>query len=554
MPPWYRSGTVAVINGSPTVVGTGTLFTSQASAGDIFIGPDLAMYEITVVPDDTHLSIKTLGGVAGYNGATLSNQAYAVVRNFTSTTNAQLAGKLTVLLNNWQTSQDQFRTWLGGTVNGGPANDGKYPLTDALGNTYNVDCLAKIAAGKFAAGTAAGPSISTTGDTNTGLFFPAADVLAVATAGGERARFGTGGNFLVGLTADDGVNKFQLGGTMILGMTTDATNKSGYIASQQYSSTAEPEGFFVIGGYGYNGGNQVSIGGLSSGYNAASLITLYTAADAVTRTGTERARVTSTGNFLIGTTTETTGQERLQVMHGTALAGSFRSDTANTLRLWRYINTGSAAAGRLLFGALSGTNNQADYASINGIIEVNTDTAQNGSIAFNTATAGSVTEKARLLSNGNLLIGTSTDNTTTGAAKLQVTNGIYLGNSANAAANVLDWYEEGTYIATATGMTTSPTATFKYTRVGNVVTLDILSISGTSNATTYTVTGAPAQIRPAGPKIFSFRVTDNGVYSWGYGTMDNAGTISFYKDAAGSAFTNTGTKGNSSGSISFTLA
>ena len=54
------------------------------------------------------------------------------------------------------------------------------------------------------AGTAALPAVTTTGDTNTGVFFPAADTVAFAEGGVESARFDSSGNFLVGLTSTSG--------------------------------------------------------------------------------------------------------------------------------------------------------------------------------------------------------------------------------------------------------------------------------------------------------------------------------------------------------------
>jgi hypothetical protein len=50
----------------------------------------------------------------------------------------------------------------------------------------------------FAAGTAAAPAITTTGDTNTGMFFPAADTIAFAEGGTESMRIDSSGNVLVG--------------------------------------------------------------------------------------------------------------------------------------------------------------------------------------------------------------------------------------------------------------------------------------------------------------------------------------------------------------------
>ena len=53
---------------------------------------------------------------------------------------------------------------------------------------------------EFNAGTAAAPSITTTGDTNTGIFFPAADTIAFAEGGVESARIDSAGNFGLGVT------------------------------------------------------------------------------------------------------------------------------------------------------------------------------------------------------------------------------------------------------------------------------------------------------------------------------------------------------------------
>ena len=61
--------------------------------------------------------------------------------------------------------------------------------------------LAVTGVSTFAAGTALLPALTTTGDTNTGLWFPAADTIAASTGGTERMRIDSSGNVLVNTTS-----------------------------------------------------------------------------------------------------------------------------------------------------------------------------------------------------------------------------------------------------------------------------------------------------------------------------------------------------------------
>lgn len=79
---------------------------------------------------------------------------------------------------------------------------------DASQNTTIAGTLTTTGVTTFAAGTAALPAITTTGDTNTGIFFPAADQVAITTGGTQRAVVDASGN--VGIGTSSPTQKLEL--------------------------------------------------------------------------------------------------------------------------------------------------------------------------------------------------------------------------------------------------------------------------------------------------------------------------------------------------------
>ncbi|WP_260455489.1 hypothetical protein [Pseudomonas baetica] len=71
--PWYKSGTVSVVQNSNAVIGTGTAFIANSRVGDAFRGPDGDWYEVTNIASDTALSISP-----PYKGPTISGGTYAL--------------------------------------------------------------------------------------------------------------------------------------------------------------------------------------------------------------------------------------------------------------------------------------------------------------------------------------------------------------------------------------------------------------------------------------------------------------------------------------------
>jgi hypothetical protein len=72
---------------------------------------------------------------------------------------------------------------------------------DASQNVTLAGTLTTTGVTTVQAGTAAAPAITTTGDLNTGIFFPAADTIAFAEGGAEVARFDSSGNLGIGTTS-----------------------------------------------------------------------------------------------------------------------------------------------------------------------------------------------------------------------------------------------------------------------------------------------------------------------------------------------------------------
>lgn len=72
---WYRTGTVAVTNGSKNITGTGTFWVNNAQPGDEFEGPDGKRYEVDVVDGNGAMTI-----VEDYAGTTVaSGGAYKII-------------------------------------------------------------------------------------------------------------------------------------------------------------------------------------------------------------------------------------------------------------------------------------------------------------------------------------------------------------------------------------------------------------------------------------------------------------------------------------------
>lgn len=153
----------------------------------------------------------------------------------------------------------------------------------------------------------------------------------------------------------------------------------------------------------------------------------------------------------------------------------------------------------------------------------------------NTTVKGGYVRAAQLQSTSadTLFIGCAFDQNTGGGLGIQG-NGTYkcLGltktdNNGDIVGTMPDVLgESGSFTGTATGLTTTETGTIYYSKVGNQVTLRLPQFAGTSNATTFTITGMPAAIRPSYTETCLVRVRDNGgTITVGYAEILSTGVI-----------------------------
>ena len=102
----------------------------------------------------------------------------------------------------------------------------------------SIGNIAVTGATTFAAGSAAAPSITTTGDTNTGIFFPAANTIAASTDGTERLRLDSSGN--LGIGTNSPAFRLHVSGSssqFALISTTDTTSTTGVLFGDSASNT-----------------------------------------------------------------------------------------------------------------------------------------------------------------------------------------------------------------------------------------------------------------------------------------------------------------------------
>jgi hypothetical protein len=158
----------------------------------------------------------------------------------------------------------------------------------------------------FAAGTVSLPSITTAGDTNTGIYFPAADTIAFTEGGVEAMRINSSAQ--IGIGTSSPVYQTQIYGSgQTTAALTDAGNKGGSLLLNTPAVVAGDGGALLIGAGGSGAKPFAAIKGLlTDGGNNTTGDFAFSTRNASTDTAlTERMRITAGGNVGIGTSAPT---------------------------------------------------------------------------------------------------------------------------------------------------------------------------------------------------------------------------------------------------------
>jgi hypothetical protein len=256
-------------------------------------------------------------------------------------------------------------------------------------STVAATTISASSTATFAAGAAGTPSITTTGDTNTGLFFPAADTIAFAEGGAESMRLDSAGNMGLGVTPSGSWLTSFSNKVMQFGPVGSINSLS--------ASTTNNQTFFSS--------NVIDQGGATYSRINADWVTRYTQ---------------NSGNHVWQTSTTQTGAVSISDLMTLNASGNLGIGTTS-------ITSGGGWTPRLVLAASSGSPAWIIKGASNQELSIGASesmyidclgatTGANNNIIFrNTSTNSSFTpvERARIDSSGNLLVGTTNANPAT---------------------------------------------------------------------------------------------------------------------------------------------
>jgi hypothetical protein len=364
----------------------------------------------------------------GASGATRPRSLF-LAGNITAAGNQTLTGALTVDSTTDSTS----------TTTGSIQTDGGVGIAKALfvGTTANIAGVAT-----FSAGSAAAPAITTTGDTNTGIWFPAADTIAFTEGGVESMRIDSAGNLGLGVTPSGwvaGSNAFQVGSRASLFALGDGRtvvgNNTFYDGSYKYIATATASLYTQVSGQHI--WLQAASGTAGNAITFTQAMTLNASGDLGIGTTSPRSKLDVSGNVYVGASGATTSviiggdstttggfiyEDQTQMIISQITAGPIVFRTTNSERM-RILSGGNVGIGTTSPSYLLDVHKTSDGiisrfrrigATINPALMISANETGN-TVGFSTDYAGATspamtfttqaTERMRLDASGNLGLG-----------------------------------------------------------------------------------------------------------------------------------------------------
>jgi len=251
-------------------------------------------------------------------------------------------------------------------------------VTARTGVRIDAGGLVVVGVTTVAAGSTAAPSITPTGDSNTGIFFPSADTIAFGEGGAEAFRITSSGNAGLATTksyADTNASfgSFSLGGN---------GTKYGLLEINRSDGVAGS----WIDCYGTSGNGDLRI--TTAGTLGA--ITFWTGGEF-----TEKVRITSSGNVGIGITNPS---YKLHVHNNSSSAYTTSSRNTSHLGVYNPNTTSGAYAGIEL--GVDGVGN----ASVANISVIDAGSGSSN-LAIGLRNSNTFEEKVRITSSGSVFVG-----------------------------------------------------------------------------------------------------------------------------------------------------
>jgi hypothetical protein len=398
--------------------------------------------------------------------------------------------------------------------------------------TTGIDVAGTVVAG---AGTALLPSITTTGDLNTGMWFPAADTIAFSEGGVEALRIDSSGNVGIGTSSprvkldlrSDAViaaptplanavtsGVFAIGDSVgsVVGLQLNGSSYDTYIQSRNmgagsaaYNLLLQPLGGNVgIGETAPDTSLHVTTpSGTKTELNLSQTavtnfrLSIPASTDALTfvyGSSAERMRIDASGNLLVGTTSTIPFLLSSGTGAGITSAGTVMAGATAEAGLFNRIGSDGSIVNFYRAGAIVGS-----IGSNSGYLYVGGTAGDDAFLSFGADGVRPATS-AGAARDAAIDLGGSTNR----FKDLYLSGGVYLGGTV--AANKLDDYEEGTWtpaLNMTSGSVSYASQLGQYTKIGNQVTLIgwiyLSGVSSPSGALNITVpfTASSTITRPA---------------------------------------------------------